>query len=191
MAKPKDAAQHKRRRPVRRTEYREKRKAARAFKRLTIADAEEDEATGNFNEDTETLVEEDDDVSTTTIPTQLWREKLEEARRGNMYKDNYDQMMMAKDSIRDNEYEIRKSLYDGIRGLRRMLRIEGYTDIDPAIVREHAKDVEEEAEGAGRDRYGGETQDFKHLKELRKQMEDKSDQINDEEMAFERSFRNI
>ena len=90
MAKPKNAAQrayaaqHKSRRPARRTEYREKRKAARAFKRLTIADAEEDEATGKFNEDTETLVDEDDKVPTTTIPTQLWREKFEEARRGNI-----------------------------------------------------------------------------------------------------------
>lgn len=107
-----------------------------------------------------------------------------------MYKDNYNQMVVAKGSIRNKEYEIRKSMYDEIRGLRRMLRVEGYTDIDPAIVRAHAKDAEG-TEGAGRVQYGGETQDFNRFKELRKRVEDKSDQINAEEMAFERDFRNI
>ena len=76
-------------------------------------------------------------------------------------------MMVAKSSVRDKEYEIRKSLYDEIRGLRRMLRIEGYTDIDPVRVRAHAKDAEG-TEGAERVPFGGET----HLKRLKEHAKD-------------------
>ena len=126
-----------------------------------------------------------------TIPAHLYRENVEKARLGEAYRDNFGNAFTAKAKIRNKEYDLRKGMIMEIRGLRRMLRKEGFTDIDPLEIKDNAREAEDTARD-GKVAYAGETQDFKHLKELTKEVEDQSDRINAEEGGvFGRAFLNI
>jgi hypothetical protein len=129
-----------------------------------------------------------DDEQTLTIPVHLWRENSEKARLGEKYRDNWDKENIEKKRIRNAEFDFRKELIEEVRGLRRMLRKAGVTDIDGGEVRQNAREAEE-TERAGRVQFAGETQDFVHMRELRKNAEDRSDKLV--AGINERAFLNI
>ena len=132
-----------------------------------------------------------DNTQVITIPAHRYRENVEKARLGDVYKENFINVVAAKAKIRNKEFDLRKDMIEEIRGLRRMLREAGETDIDMAEVKIKAREAEDTERG-GKVQFDGETQDFKHMKELRKEVESQSDRINSgEAAAFDRSFLNI
>ena len=147
--------------------------------------------TDNPYNDTRMFETDRDDSQVVTIPAHLYREMVEKARLGEAYRDNYSNVVAAKAKIRNKEYDIRKDLIKEARGLRRLMRELGVTEIDMDDVAQAARDAEG-TERRGRVDFEGETQDFRRMKELRQQVEDKSDKANAEEGgAFDRAFLNI
>lgn len=147
--------------------------------------------TDNPYNDTRMFETDRDDSQVITIPAHLYREMVEKARLGEAYRDNYSIVVAAKAKIRNKEYDIRKEVIKEARGLRRLTRELGVTEIDMDDVAQAARDAED-TERRGRVDYEGETQDFRRMRELRQQVEEKSDKVNAEEgSAFDRAFLNI
>ena len=131
-----------------------------------------------------------DNTPPVTIPAHIYRENVEKAIRGDGYRENYTKLIAAKGAIRNEEYKIRKELIEEVQGLRLMLRKAGVTVIETEDVKAAAREAQETERG-GKVAYPGQTQDFKRVRELRKQVEDKSDEFNTSAMAFEKSWRNV
>lgn len=127
-----------------------------------------------------------------TMPAYKFRENIEKARLGEAYRDNFGAAVSAQAAIRNQEYDLRKKLIHEIRGLRQIIRKEGIRDLRDIDIEAAAEESEEHEELGGRAKYGGQKDDWKHLMELTKEVEDKSDAIHAAEGGvFDRAFLNI
>ena len=142
--------------------------------------------------DTRIFEVDQDERGTITAPVRTWRENEAKAERGDIVTANLSEAYKAKANIRNKEYDIRKEMIAENRGLRRWLRKEtGISNIQLEEVLEYARDAEE-TEGRGRVQFAGEKQDWERIKELRKEVEEKSDQYNAAEgRAFDHAFGRI